>query len=290
MSDYVIMTDSSCDLPAQLAQELELVVLPLSVLVDGQVYNNLLDGSEISFKDVYAKLRGGMNIKTSAVNIGAFQEAMEPILEAGKDILYLGFSSGLSAAYASGATAAAEMQKRFPGRKIFAVDTLSASLGQGLLVYHTVEQKRNGATIEEARDYALDARFHQCHWFTVDDLNFLKRGGRVSAGAALMGTALNIKPVMHMDDAGHLIPVGKVRGRKRSLEALVDHMQELAISPANQTVFISHGDCEEDANWLAGLVKERLGVKEVLVNYVGPVIGSHSGPGTMALFFVGEHR
>lgn len=284
------MTDSSCDLPASLAQDLGLVVLPLSVDIEGDIYRNLLDGSEIGFQEIYAKLRSGADVKTSAVNIGAFEEAMEPLLQEGKDILYLGFSSGLSAAYASGAATAEEMRKRFPERTILTVDTLCASLGQGLLVYHTAMRKRAGATIEEARDYAEATKLHLCHWFTVDDLNFLKRGGRCSAGAAFLGTALSIKPVMHVDDVGHLIPVDKVRGRKRSLIAMVDKMEELAIDPADQTVFISHGDCLDEAQWLAALIKERLQVKDVLINYVGPVIGAHSGPGTMALFFIGDHR
>lgn len=266
------------------------MVLPLSVDIEGDIYRNLLDGSEIGFQEIYAKLRAGVDVKTSAVNIGAFEEAMEPLLEAGKDILYLGFSSGLSAAYASGAAAAEEMRKRFPERTILTVDTLCASLGQGLLVYHTAMRKQAGATIEEARDYAEATKLHLCHWFTVDDLNFLKRGGRCSAGAAFFGTALSIKPVMHVDNVGHLIPVDKVRGRKRSLIAMADKMEELAIDPAEQTVFISHGDCLEEAQWLAALIKERLHVKDVLINYVGPVIGAHSGPGTMALFFIGDHR
>ena len=170
------------------------------------------------------------------------------------------------------------------------VDSLSASLGQGLLVYLCVQEKRKGRTVDEVHAFAEETKGKVCHWFTVDDLNHLKRGGRVSAAAALFGTMLSIKPVLHVDDTGHLVPVSKARGRKASLLALVDRMAESAVDPAGQTVFISHGDCEADADFVADEVRRRFGVKEIYINYVGPVIGNHSGPGTLALFFLGSHR
>jgi DegV family protein with EDD domain len=290
MSQYIIMTDSSCDLPAGLAAELELEVLPLSVLIDGKSYVNYLDERDITFADCYAALRAGKNATTSAVNVEAFVQAMEPHLQAGEDILYLGFSSALSGTYNAGAVAAQQLAEKYPERKLYAVDTLSASMGQGLLVYLTVQQKRAGATIEQARDYAEAQKLHLCHWFTVDDLNHLHRGGRVSATSAVLGTVLNIKPVLHMDNEGRLIFMEKVRGRRNSIKRMLEKMRETAIEPEKQIVFMSHGDCLEDAEYLAGRIREEWGVKDVVINYVGPVIGAHSGPGTLALFFLGTER
>jgi DegV family protein with EDD domain len=215
---------------------------------------------------------------------------MEPLLQAGKDVLVLAFSSGLSTTYNSAVIAAEDLKERYPDRKVYVVDTLCASMGQGLLVYLTAQQKADGKTIEEARDFAEESKRRLCHWFTVDDLNHLKRGGRISAATALVGTMLSIKPVLHVDDEGHLISMGKARGRQASLKALVDKMEETAIDPGSQTVFISHGDCLRDAETVAAMVKERFGVQNVVISYVGPVIGSHSGPGTMALFFLGRQR
>ncbi len=289
MSQYRIMTDSSCDLPAALAAELELTVLPLTVTIDEKSYTNYLDEREITFKDCYAALRDGREAKTAAANVDSFEQAMEPILQAGEDILYLGFSSALSSTYNAGALAAEQLAEKYPDRKILTVDTLSASMGQGLLVYLTVQQKRAGATIEEARDFAEKNKFHLCHWFTVDDLHHLRRGGRVSATSAVLGTVLNIKPVLHMDNEGRLIFMEKVRGRRASIKRMLEKMRETAIEPEKQIVFMSHGDCIEDAEYLAGRIREEWNV-EVVINYVGPVIGSHSGPGTLALFFLGTER
>ena len=290
MRDFVIMTDSCCDMTAQMAEELELKVLPLSLLMGEDTYRNWLDGREIGFHDFYERIRSGATATTSAISVGDFEEAMRPILEAGKDILYLGFSSGLSTTYQSSAIAADGLREEFPDAKIYTVDSLAASLGQGLFVYLCAQQKRAGKTIEEIRDYAEDIKLKVCHWFTVDDLNHLKRGGRISAATALFGTMLTIKPVLHVDDEGHLISVSKARGRKASLLALVDRMEKTAIDPKNQTVFISHGDCEADAQFVADEVRRRFGTEDIHINYVGPVIGNHSGPGTLALFFLGEHR
>ena len=290
MRDFVIMTDSCCDMTAQMAEELELKVLPLSLLMGADTYRNWLDGREIGFHDFYERIRAGATATTSAISVGDFEEAMRPILEAGKDILYLGFSSGLSTTYQSAAIAADGLREEFPDAKIYTVDSLAASLGQGLFVYLCVQQKRAGKAIEEVRDYAEATKLKVCHWFTVDDLNHLKRGGRISAATALFGTMLAIKPVMHVDNEGHLIPVSKARGRKASLLALVDQMEQTAIDPRHQTVFISHGDCEADAQFVADEVRRRFGTEDIHINYVGPVIGNHSGPGTMALFFLGEHR
>ena len=290
MRDYVLMTDSCCDLSAPLAQELGILVLPLSLELSGQTYHNYLDGREIGFSQFYDRIRAGETATTSAISVGAFEEAMRPVLESGKDILCLSFSSALSTTYQSAVIAAGEMAESFPEARIHVVDTLSASLGQGLLVYLCAKQKQAGLDIDALRDYAEQTKGRVCHWFTVDDLNHLKRGGRVSATAALFGTMLSIKPVLHVDDQGRLIPVSKARGRRASLTALVERMEQTAVDPETQTVFISHGDCLEDAQFVADEIRRRFGTEDIRINFVGPVIGNHSGPGTMALFFLADKR
>ncbi|MCI5928187.1 MAG: DegV family protein [Pseudoflavonifractor capillosus] len=290
MSEYVIVTDSSADLTDGMVKELGVEVLPLSFTVKGQTYHNYPDNRDMDPKDFYAMLRSGEMATTAAVNVADYTSALEPLLESGKDVLVLAFSSGLSATYQSSVIAVNELKDKFPERKIFTVDTLCASMGQGLLVYLAAKKQQAGATIEEVRDWTEENKLKLCHWFTVDDLHFLKRGGRISAATAVVGSMLHIKPVLHVDDEGHLINMGKVRGRGASLTAMVDHMEETAIDPANQVVFISHGDCLADAEKVAADVKKRFGVKEVVINYVGPVIGAHSGPGTLALFFLGSKR
>ncbi len=290
MDGYVIVTDSSCDLPAAMAEDLELSVLPLSFSIGGKEYLNYLDGREMSAADFFRRIRAGEPCSTAAVNVDAFVRGMEPILRSGKDILNIAFSSGLSNTCHAAQMACAELAEKYPQRKVVAVDSLSASLGQGMLLYYAVKKKREGFPLEQLHDWVLENRLRMCHWFTVDDLNHLRRGGRISATTALIGTMLNIKPVLHVDDDGHLISMGKTRGRRASLDALVDHMAQSATAPQDQTVFISHGDCLPDAEYVASEVKRRLGVKEVVINTIGPVVGTHSGPGTLALFFFGSHR
>ena len=290
MADYVIMTDSCCDLPADMAAELELEVLPLRLELGGRSYRNLLDGSEIGFQEFYSQVRGGAMPVTSAVNVGEFDAVMRPIAESGRDILCLCFSSALSTTYQSAVIAARELEEAFPERKVRVGDSLCASMGQGLFVWLCAQEKRKGKTLEEVLDFAEGAKGNICHWFTVDDLNHLKRGGRVSAAAALFGTMLSVKPVLHVDGQGRLIPMEKCRGRKASLLALVDHMEKTAVDPERYPVFISHGDCREEAEFVAAEARRRLGVREAYINYVGPVIGSHTGAGVMTLFFVGRER
>ena len=288
MSDYVIVTDSSADLPASLVQELGVEVLPLSFTVQGKTYHNYPDDREMDPKVFYKMLRDGEMATTSAVNVAEYTNMLEPFLQAGKDVLVLAFSSGLSTTYQSSVIAVNELSEQYPDRKIYTVDTLCASLGQGLLVWHAVQEQKKGKSIEEVRDWVEENKLHLCHWFTVDDLHFLKRGGRISAATAVVGTMLSIKPVLHVDDEGHLISMGKARGRGASLTALVDHMEKTVTDV--DTVFISHGDCLADAEKVAADVKKRFGTKDVVINNVGPVIGAHSGPGTLALFFLGTKR
>lgn len=290
MANYRIITDSSCDLTQEMADALELAVAPLSVNYKGKECRNYLDGRELNVRDFYQGLREGEMTSTTAANPTLWKEIAEPILQAGEDVLALGFSSGLSTTCNAARIAAEELAEEYPDRKMLVVDTLCASLGQGMFCYLVVQKKRAGATLEEAKAYAEDLVPHLAHWFTVDDLHFLKRGGRISGATAVVGSLLQIKPVLHVDDEGHLISVSKARGRKASIQALANKIAEDAIEPEKQVMFISHGDCIEDAEYLASILKETYHVPEVHINHVGPVIGSHSGPGTMALFFVAKKR
>ena len=290
MSDFVILTDSSADLSAELAAQIGVQVLPLSFIMDDHTYYNYPDNREMDPHRFYERLRGGELATTNAVNVAQYTEALEPLLQAGKDVLILAFSSGLSTTYNSSRLAVEELSARYPDRKLYTVDTLCASLGQGLLVWYAARERDKGHSIEEVRDWIEERKLNLCHQFTVDDLHFLKRGGRISAATAVVGSMLHIKPVLHVNDEGLLISTGKARGRQAALKALVDRMEETAIDSGSLTVFISHGDCLEDAETVAGMVKKRFGVQDIYINYVGPVIGAHSGPGTVALFYMGTER
>lgn len=286
MSEYVILTDSGADLPSEISASLGIGVIDL-VLQFGDTTK--LD-SEMDKKEFYDRLRAKEPVTTSAVNMERFKEFFEAYLKAGKDILYLGFSSGLSATYVAGRNAAEELSEAYPERRVMTVDTLCASLGQGLLVALAAKKKNEGASLDEVYAFVTENVLHLCHWFTVDDLFFLKRGGRVSAATAVLGTMLAIKPVLHVDNEGHLINVAKVRGRRAAVDALYDKIAETAIAPEGQLYYICHGDCIEDAEYLAGKIRDAYPESEVMIGYTGTVIGAHSGPGTLALFFIGTQR
>ena len=288
MSDYIVYTDSACDISPEILDQWGVKYLSLTFRFEGDdtEYSN----NEMPAEPFYAKMRAGEVAKTSAINVESFKNAFEPELREGRDILYLGFSSGLSNTVNAAQIAANELAAEYPERKLIVVDTLSASAGFGMLVYLTLKRRDAGATIEEAAQFATETRLHQCHWFTVDDLMSLKRGGRISPAVALVGTMLGIKPVLHMDDEGHLVKVSQARSRKAALKAMVDKYTELAIEPDQGTIFISHGDCMDDAKRLGEMIKARHGVDVELITFVGPVIGAHSGPGTLALFFLGRER
>ena len=285
--NYQIITDSCCDFPTPMYETLGLRFVPLSVEFRGETND---DRNDDSLKDMYGGLRAGEAAKTSAVNPTRWGEVIEPALSAGQDVLVLAFSSGLSTTYQSAVIAAEELGEKYPERTIRVVDTLCASMGQGLLVWYACKKRDEGLSLDALYSWVMENRLHLCHWFTVDDLMYLKRGGRISAATALVGTMLQIKPLLHVDDEGHLISMSKARGRKAAIDALVRKAQELGAGYDNSTMFISHGDCREDAEYLAQQLKEKCGVKEVVISYVGAVIGSHSGPGTLALFFLGSHR
>ena len=285
--DFQIITDSCCDFPTPMYDQLGLTFVPLTVEFRGNTFD---DKNDDTLKDMYQGLRAGEVAKTSAVNPSRWSQAMEKALAAGKDVLVLAFSSGLSTTYQSAVIAAEELKDAYPDRKIQVIDTLCASMGQGLLVWYACKKRDEGLSLDEVAQWVLDNRLHLCHWFTVDDLMYLKRGGRISAATALVGTMLQIKPLLHMDDEGHLINMAKTRGRKAAIDAMVKKAQELGAGYDNSTMFISHGDCLSDAEYLSRQLKEKCGVKDVVISYVGAVIGSHSGPGTLALFFLGSHR
>lgn len=287
MQDYVILTDSSCDLPEWKLEQLGVEVVPLSVDMGGKTYINYSDWRDIEPSAFFGKLRDGATAKTAAPSVFAFKAAMTAALEVGKDVLYIGFSSSLSGTYNAGRLAAEQLSKEYPDRHLIAVDSLCASLGQGLYVSLVAQKKAEGASIEEAFDYANALKFRICHWFTVDDLYFLKRGGRVSATTAIIGTTLGIKPVMHMDAEGRLTKFEIARGRKTSVRKLAEKLREGCEDYT--TAYIVHGDCEDEARRLEEMAREA-GIKDVMINMLGPVIGAHSGPGTLALFYVGNNR
>ncbi len=288
MNNYIIFADSSCDLSKEMLDERGVYSSSLSFRFDDSNEEYTNNGMDI--KTFYDKMRAGGVAKTSAVNSETFAVEFEKLLKEGKDILYIGFSTGLSTTYNSARIAAEQLKDSYPERKIIVVDTLAASAGIALLIDMVIEKKNAGASIEEAAKFAEDNKMRICHWFTVDDLVYLKRGGRISPAAAFFGNMIGIKPVLHVDNEGHLVNVLKVRGRKMSVATLADKYGELADDEGNKIVYISHGDCLADAEELGRIIKEKYGAETKLITNVGTVIGAHSGPGTLALFFVGKER
>ncbi len=288
MRDYVIFVDSACDISCDLLNEWGVKFCSLSLAFSDDP--NEYQDHEIPKSEFYNKMRSGAIPKTSAANMGKFCDAFENIVKDGKDVLYLGFSSGLSATVNFAREAADEIMAQHEESKIVVVDSLCASAGYGLLVKLLVDKKNAGATIEELAEYGENTKMNIMHWFTVDDLKYLKAGGRISATTALVGGMLNIKPVMKVDENGKLVSVTKARGRKAALKTMADMYEQTAIDKKDGIVYISHGDCIDDANALADMLKESCGAKVEITTYVGPVIGSHSGPGTLALFFLVNER
>ena len=283
---YQIITDSCCDFTQQQYQELGVACAPLTVLYKGESHDNFSDPADV--KAFYDELRGGVTASTAAVNPDGWAAPMEAALKEGRDVLVMAFSSGLSTTYQSAVIAAKELREAYPDRKIYVVDTLCAALGQGLLVWHACRQRDAGMDIDSLYAWLEEHKLNICHWVTVDDLSHLKRGGRISATTALVGTMLNIKPIIYVDNDGHLINTDKVRGRKAAMELLVNKLKETGTD--FETIFIAHGDCPEDAAALEALAREKCGVKNVITGYVGPVIGAHTGPGVLVVFFMGSHR
>ena len=288
MSEYIIFTDSCCDIKPELLQQWGVPYANMTFSFDGEDKEYI--GTDISNHDFYDRMRQGAHARTAAINADTFARAFTPILEEGKDILYVAFSSGLSTTVNSAHMAADDLKESYPDRKIVIVDTLAASAGGGLMVYMAIAKKNQGATIEENAAYMESLVPQHCIWFTVDDLEYLKRGGRVSPLVAFAGGVLGIKPILQMDGEGHLVKVSTARGRKKAIEALAAKYAELSYEEKNTPIFISHADCLEDAQQLVDMIEQRHGGKVTLLSEIGPVIGSHAGPGTIALFFVGKHR
>lgn len=291
MAEYIISTDTSCDFPMEYVTQHQLPLVTLFYSIDGVTGENGCPSADV-LKNFYDKMRAGSMTKTQQASIEDTEKIFREILKQGKDILHIAFSSGLSGTANAARLAAENMMEEFPERKVVVIDSLCASLGQGLLVDYALKLQQQGKTMEETAKWLEDHIQNICHLFTVEDLKYLQRGGRISKTTALVGTMIGIKPVLHVDPEGKLVSISKVRGRKQSIQALVNKMEENIgkYRDEKQPIFISHGDCIEDANYLAELVKERFGYDEFLINDIGPTIGAHSGPGTLALFFMGETR
>lgn len=289
MKEFIITTDTTCDLPQEYITGHGIKLLPLYYSFNGSIYG---DKNDLEPKDFYNKMRGGAMPTTMAVNPDTANEVFRGLLKDGYDILHIAFSSGLSGSCSVAATVARELCDEILGAKIVVIDSLCASMGEGLLVHKAVGLKESGKSLDEIADWLEKNKLNLCHIFTVDDLHHLHRGGRVSKTTAIIGTLINVKPVLHVDNDGHLIPLNNVRGRKKALISLVDQMEKRVESytGTNDIVFISHGDSLEDAEFVAAQIKERFGIEHFLINYISPTIGSHSGPGTIALFFMGNVR
>ena len=289
MRDYIISTTSTADLPENFKEEHDIVVNYLTFIQDGKEYKDDVNEG-LSYTEVYDRVREGLLSQTSAVNIEDASVMFEKYAKQGIDVLHISFSSGLSSTYNNECIAAEDVMERYPDSNIVVIDSLCASMGQGLLVYYAVRMKEKGCSLEEVAKWVEDNKLHICHQVTVQDLNHLHRGGRVSKTVAVIGTIVSVKPVIYVNDEGKLIPFKNVRGRKKSLTVLVDDMIEKIEGYDNEIVYIGHGDCEEDAEFVKQQVIERTGITNVVIGYLGAVIGSHAGPGTVALFFLGKNR
>lgn len=287
MRNYIISTDSTADLPESFIKEHGISVHPLYYTVDDVQYGG---SNEMPMNTFYQMMRDGSMVTTSASNPDVIGCIFKNQVKEGFDVLHLSFSSGLSCSYNNASVMAREVMEDYPDSKIEVIDTLCASMGQGLLVYYAVKLKEEGKSMDEVAAWVEEHKLNICHQFTVDDLKYLWRGGRISKTVAILGTLINVKPVLHVDNDGHLIPLSNVRGRKKSIGALLDNMAEQMGNVKNEIIFISHGDCEEEAQFTADLIKERFGIDSILMNTISPTIGAHSGPGTIAIFHLGEHR
>lgn len=287
MRDYVITVNSTVDLPKEWLEERKVPVIPLKYTIDNETYTDM---EGLSSKEFFGKLRDGKMATTSQINPEEARAQLEPFLKEGKDVLHLGFSSGLSGTYNSMRIAGEELKEEYPEAKIIIIDTLCACLGEGVLLYKALQQKASGKTIEETAKWVEENKLHICHNVTVADLFHLHRGGRISKASAVLGSVVQIKPIIHMDENGKLQVVGKERGRKKSLNKIVDMAVEQIKGWDNDIAMITHGDCQEDAEYVAKLVRERLGIENILINNIGTVIGSHTGPGVVAVFVMGNKR
>ncbi|MBQ1389760.1 MAG: DegV family protein [Clostridia bacterium] len=290
MSNYSIITDTACDMPKAAADKMHISAVPLKVITGGNSFDSVLSSLEIGNDSFYDLLRRGVNVKTASPSIDDFIRYFKPVLDNGKDVLYIGFSSALSGTFNVARIAAEELKEDYPERKIYCVDSLCACMGQSLLLYHCAAMKKNGASIEEVRNQAESLKGRIQHWFTPDDLHFLKRGGRISATAAAVGSVMNIKPVLATDESGKIKVMYKARGRKYAIAKLVQQMAENYSPEENDTVFVAHADCADEANLLARSITKSCGISNIMITEIGPVLGAHCGPDTLALFYVGKEK
>lgn len=288
-NSFIILTDSCCDMPISYIRGNKIPFVSLSYVLDGKTTKDDF-GQKTDYQDFYSDMRKGQMPSTTQVNVYQYTELFKEYLKKGLDIIYIGFSSALSGSFNSAAVAAENIKGEFPDRKIAAIDSLCASMGEGLLLYYAMKMKSEGADFDTIVKWANENKGKLNHWFTVDDLNHLQRGGRLSKAQAIIGSILNIKPILNIDENGKLVAREKIRGRKQALETLVAKAEKYIIEPEKQVVFISHGDCYKEALFVENLLREKLKVKDVNINFVGPVIGAHAGPGTVAIFFFGNSR
>ncbi len=288
---FKILSDSSCNLSAEHLEELGVIHKSLNIISeDGTEIKNYLTDEKFNFKNFYERLRNKEHIKTSLINVDDFIQMYEEVLTKDEDILAIIVSSGISGTYQAAKIAADDLREKYPERKIIVIDSLSASIGHGLLVYYAAIMQKEGKSIEEVADFIYKNRLNMVHKFTVDDLFFLKRGGRLSGGVAVIGTILQVKPILHVNNEGKLISQAKVNGRKKSINAIFDSFKENVVDPENQVVAICHGDCIEDAELLSNKIKSEYNVKDVIINYCDPVLAAHAGPNVLALFYLGKER
>lgn len=287
---FELITDSASNLTDDMINNLDINVITLMFIIDGKEYPSYVKGKQTDNAKYYEMMRQGVDIKTTQMNLDSCYKAFEKILKEGKDVLYISFSSALSGTYNVSKIVAKELQEKYPNNKIYSINSVSASMGQGLLVYYAAQMRKEGKSIDEVKDWVEKNKYNICHYFTVDNLKYLKRGGRLSSASAIIGTVLSIKPILKIDNEGKIVPYKKVKGRIKTISALVEEMKEKCINPKDQLIFISHGDCIEDVYKLKEQILNNFDVKDIVINYIDPVIGSHTGPGTIALFFVGKER
>lgn len=290
MSDYVIITDATSELVPAMLSEIEVQVIPMPFSFDGESFMHYSDAREMGCHDFYERLRGGEMPSTAQINPQLYLDYFEKPLKEGLDVLYIGFSSGLTGSLSNASIVIDELKTTYPERRIIMVDSLCASIGEGFLVYHAALERLKGKSLEEAAAYVEENKLKVNHWFTVSDLNHLKRGGRISSASAFAGTLMGIRPLLSVDNEGKLYVKDKIRGETKALQTLISNMEKLAVNPEEQTIFIGHGDCLSEAEKLADMVREKFNVKNIIIDYVGPIIGAHTGPGMVALIFFGETR
>lgn len=290
MISFSIITDTGCDMPATLAEKLGIKAVPLKVVIGGKSVDSTLSHLDIGSKSFYDLIRANVDVKTASPSIDDYERYFRNELEHGKDVLYIGFSTGLSGAYNVAAIAADELREEYPERQILTLDSLCGSMGQSLLIYYTVQKQREGASLNETYDYAKALRHNVCHWFTLDDLQHLKKGGRISAAKAIVGSVMNIKPVLKVNSEGKLDIAYKARGKKLAIAKLVEQMGEYYYPDGNDIVFINHADCPDDADLLARSITKNYGITNFVISEIGPVLGAHSGPGAVALYYIGKEK